>query len=299
MKRFLRPSAKKTDILPLALLLSLAVLFIGDLAGLLILYFSGNKNIFEQLTNSENLTAFMNNYLICIGVWIVIFLFILIPKKNRPMLKGLGYSRNGNTVKGFLAGLLLGFGTNALCVAGSLITGDIKLSYFGFEPLTLLIFFTAVFIQSTSEELVLRLYLYQKLRRRYRHPAVAILVNTIFFMALHMANPGFNVSAAVQMLLVSLIFSMLVYYYGCFWAAAAFHTAWNYTQNLIFGLPNSGLISSYSLFKLDAVSARSGFFYDVSFGVEGSIGCCVILFLLGIFLFIKNRGRGERIDLWE
>ncbi len=30
------------------------------------------------------------------------------------------------------------------------------------------------------------------------------------------------------------------------------HMAWNYTQNIIFGLPNSGIVSGFSLFKLDA-----------------------------------------------
>ena len=48
-------------------------------------------------------------------------------------------------------------------------------------------------------------------------------------------------------------------------------------QDFLFGLPNSGAVSEYSIFKLEAASATSGFFYDVGFGVEGSIGSTLVL----------------------
>ena len=81
----------------------------------------------------------------------------------------------------------------------------------------------------------------------------------------------------------------------------AAHTAWNYTQNIIFGLPNSGIVSSYSVFKLDAASARDGLFYSTSFGVEGSIGANVIIgaVILIVLIAALVRKRGEKVDLWE
>ena len=86
---------------------------------------------------------------------------------------------------------------------------------------------------------------------------------------------------------IGIIFSLIVYYYNSLWAAMCFHTLWNYTQNIIFGLPNSGAVSEYSIFKLEAASATSGFFYDVGFGVEGSIGSTLVLaVVLAAILFI-------------
>ena len=77
-----------------------------------------------------------------------------------------------------------------------------------------------------------------------------------------------------------------------------FHTLWNYTQNNIFGLPNSGRVSDYSTFKLEAASAQSGLFYDVSFGGEGSIGSVIVFaVVLAVIIFI-NRGKGEKHDYW-
>ena len=78
----------------------------------------------------------------------------------------------------------------------------------------------------------------------------------------------------------------------------AFHAAWNFTQSIVFGLPNSGLVSAYSVFKLDAASATNGLFYNVNFGVEGSVAANVILAALIVFVLLKNRGNGEHTDVW-
>ena len=72
----------------------------------------------------------------------------------------------------------------------------------------------------------------------------AIIGNALIFTSLHVFNPGFTVIAGTQIFLVGIVFSLLVYYYDSLWAAITFHTAWNYTQNLIFGLPNSGIVSA-------------------------------------------------------
>ncbi len=214
------------------------------------------------------------------------------------MLKAWGCNREGNTIKAAAIGALMGFGTNGFCVLMSVLMGDIKLSYFGFNPAILLGFLFVVFIQSAAEEITDRLYLYQKLRRRYKSPLIAILVNPVVFMLVHVFNDGFTILAGVQIVLVGIIFSLIVYYYNSLWAAMCFHTLWNYTQNIIFGLPNSGAVSEYSIFKLEAASATSGFFYDVGFGVEGSIGSTLVLaVVLAAILFI-NRGNGEKRDYW-
>ena len=159
-------------------------------------------------------------------------------------------------------------------------------------------FIAAIFIQSGAEELMDRYYLYEKLRRRYASPLVAILVNSLVFMLLHIPNPGFTAKAGSQIFLIGVIFSLLVYYYDSLWAAIWFHTFWNFTQNIIFGLPNSGIVSEYSIFKLEAVTAQSGLFYDVKFGVEGSIGSSLVLMVILIAIILMNRNKPEKSDVW-
>lgn len=299
IEKITRPSKKWTDQFIIAAILSVVLLIVGSSISDAVYKVTNAPSLFEKWLGSDNLAAFFSEYFMFFGIWIITFLFIVIPKNNRPMLKAWGYNREGNNIKGILAGALLGFGCNGFCVLMSVLMGDIKLSFYGFNPGMLLIFLLAVMIQSGAEEITDRLYLYQKLRRRYKSPLFAIIVNPAIFMILHVFNDGFTALAGMQIVLVGIIFSVIVYYYDSLWAAIWFHTLWNFTQNIIFGLPNSGNVSDYSIFKLEAASARSGLFYDVAFGVEGSIGSTLILaVVLAVIIFI-NRGKGEKRDYWS
>ncbi len=299
MKKFLRKCGRWTDIIPVAVFFSVLLAAGGSLISAFLEMVIPVTKLLDLLTGDPDVSAFMQMYLSTIGVWIVVLPIVLLVKHLRPMKQALGPNRRGNTLKGALIGLGLGFGANGLCAGISLLSGDIKLSWAEFRPLVLLAFLLFVMIQSGSEELIDRLYLYQKLRRRYRNPWTAILVNSLAFMAMHVFNPGFTLLAGLQIFAVGLVFSLLVYYYDSLWAAITFHTAWNFTQNILFGLPNSGIVSAYSLFRLEAASARNGMFYNVDFGIEGSIGASLILILIAAGIILINRKRGERKDIWE
>ncbi|MBR3277991.1 MAG: hypothetical protein IKG01_05580, partial [Lachnospiraceae bacterium] len=51
--------------------------------------------------------------------------------------------------------------------------------------------------------------------------------------------------------------------------------------------------------RLDAASARNGIFYNVNFGVEGSVGAIVVLVLIGVIMVILGIKRGKTEDLWK
>ena len=298
INRITRPCRKITDNIIIATVLSLVIMVLGSILSGIMLNLTGFRTLLSNYLQNGNLEMFLSSYLEFIGIWIAVLLFTAVPKSNRPMLKSFWYNRNGNNLKGIIAGILLGFGTNSFCVLMSWLSGNIKFSYYGFEPVILLMFIAAIFIQSGAEELMDRYYLYEKLRRRYASPLVAILVNSLVFMLLHIPNPGFTAKAGSQIFLIGVIFSLLVYYYDSLWAAIWFHTSWNFTQNIIFGLPNSGIVSEYSIFKLEAVTAQSGLFYDVKFGVEGSIGSSLVLLALLTAIILMNRNKPEKSDVW-
>ena len=293
-----RPCRRFTDFFPLAALCSVLLVIVGGILSMAVYELLDVQDKLIAWSGSDSIGIFLGDYLGTFGVWVAFLLYAVIFKKNRPMLKALAPNKSLNNIKGILLGLLLGFGTNGLCVLISVLMGDIKLSYSGFDWKLLIAFLVFIFIQSSSEEVTDRVYLYQKLRRRYRSPLAAILINSIVFMAMHMGNPGFTWVAGSQIFLAGLIWSLLVYYYDSVWVAFWFHAAWNYTQNIIFGLPNSGIISEYSIFKLEAASARNGLFYNVDFGVEGSIGSSLVLLVVIIVLVIINRKKPEKRDYW-
>ena len=298
LDKICRPCRSVTDQFIIAAFLSVLLQTLGQLFSMFVFSQTDFTAKATAYFGSDNIGEFISQYLLFFGMWISILLVTIIFRKNRPMLRSFLPNRRGNNLKGILAGLLLGFLANGFCILMSVLGGHIKLSYAGFNPLISLMFLGAIFIQSGAEEIVDRFYLYQKLRRRYRSPLVAIIVNSAVFMSLHMANPGFTPVAGSQIFLVGAFFSVLVYYYDSLWAAMWFHTAWNYTQNIIFGLPNSGIVSEYSIFRLEAASATNGFFYNVDFGVEGSLGASVVLIVLLIAIIIKNWKKPEKFDCW-
>ena len=301
-KTFLRACGSWTDIIPIAAMLSVILINLGGIASwILDATLVPAREIGMRLLGDADSVEFLLQYFEFYGIWLLFMLVILIFKDNWPMWKAFLYNGHGNNLKAIPAGILLGFGMNGFCVLMSAVMGDIKLSFNGFAPLPFFAFLLCVMIQSGAEEIVDRCYLYQKLRRRYRWPIIAVLVNSLVFMALHMLNPGVTKLGLLQVFLIGVLFSLIVYYWDSLWTVIWAHTAWNFSQSIVFGLPNSGIVSKFSVFKLEAASARDGIFYQTSFGVEGSMGSNAII--AGAIVIVLIYGlvtkRGEMADHWE
>ena len=220
-----------------------------------------------------------------IGIWIVFLIALAVFKKNHSILACVGPAAKGNNLIQLGIGMALGFGMNGFCILIASLNKDISLYFDSFRPISFVIIFILVFIQSSAEELVCRCYLYQKLIKSYKNPLVAIIGNSLFFGLAHLMNPGITIWSFLNIMLVGILFSMVVYYRNSLWCAFAIHAAWNFTQNILFGLPNSGLVVPYSVFKIDAGSATDSFAYNVAFGVEGTILACVVLLIVIVTLY--------------
>ena len=284
------------DILPFPMLMAYIWIVLGQVVGVipeLYLRFFGRPWLGEDAA----LTA--SRYVSFLGIWVVMLLVILIPRKNQPILRTIGPGMRGNTIGMLILGFVLGFIMNAFCIVMSIFSKDISVYFDRFSIVPVLVIFLTVFIQSSAEELVCRGYLYQRLCRRY-HPVIAILGNSLLFGLLHVMNPGVTPESILDIFVTGIMMSLLVYYFDSLWCAMAVHTMWNFTQNIIFGLPNSGLVVPYSIFKLDAASARDGLFYTVNFGVEGSWGSIAVMAVGCVVLIIIGTVRHLRPEpLWQ
>ena len=109
IEKFLRECRKITDFIPIAVFQMLRVVLGGSLISSIIFAIPGVNNFLASLVYSESMVEFLKNYLLFIGIWIVVLLAVILPPGNRPMLKGLRFR-----LKGFLAGLLLGLVQTAL-----------------------------------------------------------------------------------------------------------------------------------------------------------------------------------------
>ena len=262
-------------------LLAFLMLLMGQFLGTLIQFIPG-----IPYTNAVK-TGLM--YFEFWGIWATVLLYMAVTKKNRPLIKYIGSGTKGNNWTNLLLGLLIGAGMNCFCILIACLHNDIYLIFDSFQPIPFVIIIFAVFVQSSAEELVCRGFLYQRLRRSYKHPAVAIVGNSALFAALHLLNDGITVLSFINILVVGILFSLMVYYMDSIWCAMAAHAAWNFTQNIIFGLPNSGITVPFSVFKLDASTARNSFAYNVGFGIEGTIFADLVLILGCVLLFMWGR----------
>lgn len=256
-------------------------------------------NLFSNEGNAEFLTILGDNFGF-LGYWIIAFIYLFLVKSDQPILRAFGREPRGNTVKMALWGLLIGLGLNALCVGVAVFHGDIQLSFSSFPVLKLLLVFLSVLAQSGGEELLCRGVLYQRLRKGYRNPWVAILVNPIIFVLAHILATGITVWAVLSIYLVGVMFGLMVYYLDSLWMAMAAHAAWNFAQNFIFGLPNSGTVYDFSIFKLNSATARTSLCYNVEFGVEASVTAVLVFaFAVAILLFPGKKKNLKSLDVWE
>lgn len=260
--------------------------------------------------------VFINEYYTpTIGDVILLVIICLIIKKNRFILrsflpKGAGKNHKINVVedtyeasqentgRNLLLGLLIGFLTNFVCVLCALIHGDVSFSLnFSFSMIPVLIYaLLMVFIQSTSEELWCRGFMYERICIRY--PVwVAVLVNGVFFGVLHIFNDGVTFLAIANIIICGISYSLLRWYTGSIWVVMGVHTMWNFTQNFLFGLPNSGLVSEVSLLRLDSATGISNLIYDYGFGVEGAVPAVIVDCLIGVIVLILAKKNGRLGEL--
>ncbi len=247
---------------------------------------------------SEELGETFCMYFMFIGIWIVLFLLLLIIKPYRWIIPLLTHKRSGNNLKHFGIGLAIGFGMNVLCIIVALLHGDIKIYFDRFTPWFFLIF-AAVCVQSGAEEVVCRGFMYEKFNKLFHSGYVAAVLNGAFFGILHASNPGFTWLSLINICATGFLFSVMVMYFDGYFAAIAAHTAWNFTQAILFGLPNSGHVNSYTINKLDASTAMDSFCYNVGFGVEGTILADVVLVAMCVVFVVLVQKKRKKETLLE
>lgn len=277
------------------------MLLIGQILGMFIMGFiSGILNIFISDIDTSDIWETAVDYGSFIGIWLVTLLFLKLNRKKRPILQAVGTKPDGNNIFKFLFGILIGFALNGVCILVAWLHGDIVIHFESFRPLSFVFIFAMVLIQSSAEELMCRGFLYQILIQRFKSPVFAILGNSLLFASLHLGNNGITVLSFIDICLSGILFSLMVYYMDSLWCAFAGHTAWNFTQAIIFGLPNSGNPAVYSVFKIDLDNSKNSFAYNVIFGIEGTVLSVIVLALACMALYLWGRKYGKKpYNIWE
>ena len=231
-------------------------------------------------------------------LWLLLFLIpssliIGYMRLTRPeSLSVFCMNQRKRSLKAFGIGLLIGLVLNGGISIILGLTGTVQYSVQGFTA-GLLLIFVPVIIQCTCEELFLRGYVPAYMEPE-SHWSMTAFVSGMLFIFHHTSNLtsyGFSSSFCLNVFLIGVFEYLLVKRNGNFWIVAGFHTAWNYTQQFLFGLPNSGTSSPIAI--LIGQNAKNNFFFNTVYGNEGSLLTTVILIVLILVLIRQGKGISE------
>lgn len=223
------------------------------------------------------------------GYIIPIIAFILYTKKINK--SNIGLNKN---FKPYIKGLLIGILTLILIIVPLILCGAVK--FYGINSninwLFIILFFFAYFIQSSMEEVICRGFIFHRLKEKI--PVIfAIAINVVFFLIGHwskMFDDGMLIGmiGVVNAILIGLIFTVLTMKDKNIYSSIGFHHIWNFGLYCIIGLNVSGIETQNSIFKMTSVNK---FLTGASYGIESSIICTIVYFVVLIILLNTKKGK--------
>lgn len=138
-------------------------------------------------------------------------------------------------------------------------------------------------IQGPAEEVLFRGYILQNLRGQWGL-APAVVISSVAFSLVHLSNPAYGVLPFVNLILFGVGTALYRVYVDDdqLWGVFAIHTVWNWLQQVVFGLPNSGIASvpDNALFTITPNNSLPGPFWGGGFGPEGTLAATLVLVAL-------------------
>lgn len=260
-------------ILKILILLAMIAIFTGGIMLALSLIFYG-QTYFNSDYKNANLVMLMGTT----GQLSAAILFVKFILKKR--LDYIFFKRD-KLAKNIGLGLFLGFlqiSTYVLLDMGSGVLGYQGMNL-GNLNLIFLAYFIAFFIQSTSEEVLVRGLLTRALFDKFGKK-IAIILPSVFFGLLHLGNEGVTILSTLNTILVGIFFAKLLFYTDNIMVTSGAHAGWNFSMAMIYGLNVSGFSGFDSLLNFKILNYA---LYDKVYGPEGSI---VVTFIEIISIFI-------------
>jgi membrane protease YdiL (CAAX protease family) len=143
-------------------------------------------------------------------------------------------------------------------------------------------------VQGPAEELVFRGYILENVRAQWGL-RWAVVVSSIAFGLLHARNPAFGPLPFVNLVLFGVATALYKVKIdnGQLWGVFGIHTVWNWLQQVVFGLPNSGIASlaDNAVFTVTPNVTLPDPISGGGFGPEGTLAASLVLLaLIGVTL---------------
>ena len=257
--------------------------------------FACGKNPLQGEMFDSNIMMLIMYYGYAILVGIMILYWKQFQKKT---LSELGFTRKaGNYVVGVGAGTVL----VVISVLSVVFSGAISYNgvYKNINTGLILLMLGGFICQGTMEEVLCRGIAMQLLRRR-TSAQVAIGISSALFTIPHLFNMSesggvITLFAIINLILISIVFSLLTLNFESIWAACGFHTIWNFILYNIFGMNLSGN-DEMTAAVFDMRSVDSNILNGGAYGIEASIITAMVLAATVVIMLVVLNRKGRMTD---
>lgn len=195
------------------------------------------------------------------------------------------FVRKPGALSGFLKGSLIGLLLIAICGGVLWANGNVSFAQGNINPALLIAYLAYFILVALFEELMFRTYALFVLAERYPL-TVAVLINSLGFGLVHLANPGYTPLAFLNIMLAGALFSVFTLLKQNVSWAIGIHFGWNFAQGILLGYKVSGINTPRALV---AQPIGEAYLSGGTFGIEGSIFCTLVLGILVIWLLYRYR----------
>lgn len=269
----------------------IAGLFLAEGVVILLHFALGKNMLVGDVFDGQTITLITYyGYIIMLGV--ALLYWKLIEKKP---LSEMGLTKRfGNYFIGIIVGVLL----LAVSVFAIVLTGNIE--YHGIfenaDILMIILLFGGFIIQGATEEILCRGIVLHTLKEK-TPTWIAIAVSTVLFIIPHWSSlfeggTIYGVIGVANLVLISIIFSLLTIRFKSIWVACGLHSFWNAILYCILGLNLSGKDETVTaIFNMQSVG--NNIWNGGAYGIEASIVTTVVLTIAAALIWYMNR---KKID---
>ena len=232
----------------------------------------------------KNIVGYNIISVLCSYIFSAVILLFFVKYFEKTTFEYFGFSKENN-----LEAIKVGAGLAIFSIVGVvvilLMSNNISLSLSKDLKIGIIIILTMlVLMQGFLEEVVFRGYLMTRLAAK-KGKWIAILLSSLFYLVFRMSNPTTSKIDLLNIFLISVVMSLLYWYFDNILVIAIFHAFWNCISGVILGFNISGIKVSDSLFAVKAISDKQ-ILIGGSYGIEGSIIATVFFAILGLLVYM-------------
>lgn len=230
---------------------------------------------------------FMGLVIPFLGMILGVFIWVRFFEKRKFDTIGF-FTENNKALKNYMIGIitgLLAFSLTTIIIVS--FQGNISFLGIDFNKIVFLIVMLIGYgVQGAAEEILTRGYIFGVVSNKL-NVLWGIVINSVIFALLHLANPGFGFIPFINIILVGIFFTLMAIITKSLWCSCAIHSMWNFAQGHIFGTSISGTGVSYnSIFR---VTSNNSLVAGGIFGPEGGLAVTITLIVFVCICIFKIR----------